>query len=460
MIDKIKSLHHWLEGTHLTRDLPQRVQDTIKKQQDASEILIGWAQLVFILTMAVLYAASPKAFSEDTMFAPVPWAILIYSAFTLARLGLAYRRRLPRWLLWVSVIVDIALLLGLIWTFHVQYEQPPSFYLKSPTLLYVFIFIAIRALRFDPGFVVLSGCVAAVGWTCMVAYAIWQAPPDVGVTRDYVEYMTSNRILIGAEFDKIISIVVITSILTIGIARARRRLIVAIREQSAVEDLARFLPEDVVSQVTGASSRLEAGFCESREATILYMDIESFTSIGERLRPDQLVTTLNEYFAAVAEPLDRRGGVICQFQGDAILASFNLPSRDDAHADNAILSAFEILALLEERRFGDGVRLNARIGVNTGRVVGGLVGTRKQVGYTIHGNDVNLAARLEQLNKTTKTRLLVAESSHAGAATCRDRLEFAGEFEIRGQSQKVVVYKPVEGQPRAPGPSGDRIAVT
>ncbi|MCZ7600217.1 MAG: hypothetical protein M5U09_24200 [Gammaproteobacteria bacterium] len=199
-------------------------------------------QLIFIVTMGVLYAVSPKAFSEDTMFAPVPWAIVLYLTFTLMRLVLAHRRTLPRALLVFSVVLDMTLLMGLIFSFHLQYEQPPSFYLKAPTILYVFIFIAIRALRFDPLYVILSGLAAALGWLLLAAYALALAPHEASVTRDYAEYLTSNRILIGAELDKIISIAIVTTVLAIGIARARDTLVRSVAEQSAVSDLSRFLP--------------------------------------------------------------------------------------------------------------------------------------------------------------------------------------------------------------------------
>lgn len=437
---RIRKLYDWLEGSTLTASLPQRVQDTILARQHASEILIGWVQLTFILTMAVLYAVSPKAFSEQTMFAPVPWAIAAYLAFTLARLALAYRRALPRALLVVSVILDMTLLLGLIFSFHLQYEQPAAFYLKSPTLLYVFVFIAIRALRFDPGYVVLSGVVAAGGWLLLAGYAVIHAPPQMGITRDYAEYLTSNRILLGAEFDKIISIIAVTAVLTLGMARARAHLVESAAEHSAAEDLSRFLPTEVAERLKRASTRLEAGHCEAGEATIVYLDIESFTRIGEQLAGSELVDTLNDFFAAVAEPIDRHGGVICQFQGDAILASFNVPRPDPDHARSALAAAAEIITLTRDRRFGHGVTLNVRVGVNTGAVVGGLVGTPRQVGYTVHGNNVNLAARLEQLNKTTHTRLLVAESTVRMAGDAAAGLVEVGEFEIRGQSRPLRVY--------------------
>lgn len=441
VVRTIRRIHHWLEGTDLTANLPGRVKDMIDKQQHASEILIGRVQLAFILLMAALYVASPKGFSEGNMFAPVPWAIVLYLSFTLMRLWLAHRRTPPRALLVASVVIDMTLLLGLIFSFHIQYEQPPAFYLKSPTLLYVFIFISIRALRFDPGYVVLSGTVAAVGWMLLAGYAVWFAPDSMGITRDFVDYMTSSRILLGAELDKVVSIGVVTTILAIGISRARRNLVESVTEQMAVQDLARFLPEQVVDRLRHSATRLEAGYCEAGEATILYVDIESFTTIGEGLPPATLVATLNDYFAAVAGPINRSGGVICQFQGDAILASFNMPNPDLDHAARAVHAAREILKLVERRTFGDGIRLSVRIGINTGHVVGGLVGTPSQVGYTIHGNDVNLAARLEQLNKHTGTRLLVSESTRELAGDEGAGLVETGTFEIRGQTRPVTVYR-------------------
>ena len=85
----------------------------------------------------------------------------VYFFFTVLRLALAYRGSVGLLILYISIVLDMCLLLGLIWSFHLQYEQPPSFYLKSPTLLYVFIFIALRALRFEARYVVAAGIVAA-----------------------------------------------------------------------------------------------------------------------------------------------------------------------------------------------------------------------------------------------------------------------------------------------------------
>ncbi len=424
----------------MTEKLPARVRETIEAQQDESEILIGWVQLAVVSAFGVLYILAPKTFSEDVAFAPVPWALSVYLLFTVVRLLLAHARRLPHWFVYTSIIVDMSLLLGLIWSFHIQYEQPASFYLKVPTLLYVFIFISLRALRFEVRYVLLSGLAAAFGWLCMVWYVISVDPNDPMITKDYVQYMTSNSVLLGAEFDKVISILMVTLILAAAIARGRNLLIRSVAEGVAARDLSKFVPTEVVKQVTSSEHGIRAGDGEVREATILFTDLEGFTAISESLTPVQLITTLNEYFAAVTEPIERNGGVINQFQGDAILATFNLPERLENHAARAIKAALEIQTILADKRFGDGIALRARVGINTGIVVGGLVGTGERLGYTVHGDEVNLAARLEQLNKEYETQIVVSARTRELAADEALRFEQMGETKVRGRKAPVTIY--------------------
>lgn len=436
-------IKHYLQRLVARSDyvqLPPRVRETIRRQQQSSEVLIGWVQLGVVVTFAVLYTLAPKTFTEEAEFAPVPWALATYLVFTVLRLTFALNRPLPDWMLYLSVVIDMLLLLGLIWSFHLQYKQPASFYLKAPTLLYVFIFIALRALRFQARFVIVAGLVAAAGWLAMVWYVISVDPQDPMITRDYVEYMTSNSILLGAEFDKIISILIVTAILAVALTRARRLLIQSVVDSSTAQDLSRFVPTEVVRQVRSSEKRVEAGQGEVRQATILFTDIEGFTTISESLSPEQLIGTLNEYFAVVVEPIERYNGVVNQFQGDAILASFNLPEAHPEHAANALRAAIEIQTALENRTFGDGITLKSRIGINSGTVVGGLVGTGNRLGYTVHGDDVNLAARLEQLNKEYGTRLLVSETTAELAGWDRFPFKRIGEVQVRGRKTPTTIY--------------------
>ncbi|MCP5150813.1 MAG: adenylate/guanylate cyclase domain-containing protein [Ectothiorhodospiraceae bacterium] len=422
--------------------IPARLRRAIAEQQRSSEILIGWVQLAVVCAFAVLYALSPKPYVAEPVLAPEPWVLGIYVAFTLGRLWLAHRRSLPEWLLHLSVVVDMGLLLGLIWSIHIKYAQPASFYLKVPTLLYVFIFIALRALRFEVRYVLMAGGVAAAGWLLMVWYVVSVDPANPMVTRDYVQYMTSNSVLLGAEFDKVISIVLVTAILAVAIARARKLMVRAVVDQAAAIELSRFVPDAVVAQVTAADERVEVGQGEQREATVLFTDIEGFTTLSEEVSPSELIAILNAYFAVVTEPLERHGGVINQFQGDAILATFNLPSALPDHAAAALAAALEIRERLDARTFGNGIRLRSRVGINTGPVIGGLVGTSGRLGYTVHGDAVNLAARLEALNKEMGTRILVSARTAELAGAERFGLRALGTVQIRGRRQSVSIFTP------------------
>lgn len=420
--------------------LPERVRESVRRHQQQSEVLIGWVQLGVVILFGTLYLLSPKT-SAGTAFMPVPYALAGYLAFTVARLWLAWRDRLGPVLLFVSVLADMGLLIGLIWSFHLQYEQSAAFYLKAPTLLYVFIFIALRALNFQSIFVVVAGLVAAAGWALLLAYAL--VPDMMGgsdpITRDYVAYMTSNRVLIGAEVDKIVSILTVTAILAIALARGRRLLERAVADSLAARDLSLFVAPEAARRITQSGEALRPGDGEVREGTIVFTDIEGFTTLSETVDPAALMGLLNDYFEAAAAVVARHDGVVIQFIGDALMISFGGQACPD-HAGRALACARAIVTELNDRPFGaGGYRLRTRCGLNTGPVILGAVGAETRLMFTAHGDTVNLAARLEQLNKRYGCYMLMSESTVAAADAWTD-VEPVGEITVRGRSRPTRVY--------------------
>ena len=178
-------------------------------------------------------------------------------------------------------------------------------------------------------------------------------------------------------------------------------------------------------------------------ATILYTDITGFTGIVESMAPERVMQMLNEYCDAVINPIRRHGGIVNQFQGDAMLVTFNVPVEDPWHADHAVQSAMEIQAALGERDFA-GVRLRTRIGINTGPVVAGNVGSGDRLHYTVHGDTVNVAARLEELNKQHGTDTLISGAT-VGELRHEYPVELLGDTCIRGKNEEVQVYKIAAG---------------
>jgi adenylate cyclase len=436
------SLAAFVFGRPVDRQPPLRIRQAIARQQVQAEILIGWAQLALVLFFFTLYTLARKPV-DQTAFQPLPWLLAAYLGFTVVRLLLAYRRIIATWFLAGSVIVDIGLLMLLIYSYHIQYLQPAAFYLKAPTLLYVFLFIALRTLRFDPTYVVVAGVSAAAGWAILVALALAEPSLTSRVTRDYTLYLTSNRILIGAEVDKIIAILVVTAVLAVAIVRARRLLMHAVTDATLARDLTRFVAPEVASRLAAADRPIEPGHGEVRTASILFTDIEGFSSLSEHLDPLAVVPLLNAYFGVVAEVIDRHGGVITAYHGDAMMIGFNTARPDPEHAANALRTALGIQEVLAERRFGDDIRLKTRCGINTGPLAAGAVGTPERLLFTVYGDEVNIAARLEQLNKQFGTYVLASEQTVRAAG---DGFVFRpmGSLPVRGRMQPVSVHA-VEG---------------
>ena len=205
------------------------------------------------------------------------------------------------------------------------------------------------------------------------------------------------------------------------------------------EIFGKYVPESVVKQIVASKGTLEP---KNLKATILFSDIESFTSTVESISPKQVMQMLNEYFPAVIEPITRYGGVVNQFQGDAMLVTFNVPIENPQHAENAVKAALEIQQVLKGRTFA-GIELRTRIGINTGDVIAGNVGAGDRFNYTVYGDAVNLAARLEQLNKEHGTLVLISEST-IDLLTDKHPFEALGEAHIRGKNRPVRIFKPID----------------
>ncbi len=227
----------------------------------------------------------------------------------------------------------------------------------------------------------------------------------------------------------------------IGASLEKKRLRDEVVEQLKFirEIFGKYVPESVAKQIVASKGALEP---KQLKATILFSDIENFTGTAESIPPKQVVQMLSEYFPAVIEPITANGGVVNQFQGDAMLVTFNVPVEDPRHAEMAVKSALEIQQVLKGRTFA-GIELRTRIGINTGDVIAGNVGAGDRINYTVYGDAVNLASRLEQMNKEHGTLILMSEST-VELLNDQSVVEPLGELEIRGKNKLIRVFKPID----------------
>ena len=218
------------------------------------------------------------------------------------------------------------------------------------------------------------------------------------------------------------------------------RMVEGLREREQIrETFGRYVDESVASTILRRQGEgVLAG--ETAEATILFTDIAGFTTIAEYLPPHELVAALNDYLETVLAPIRAHGGVVNTFIGDGLFASFNMPLACEDHAAAAVRAAVDIQRAVGSRTFGaQGVALHTRIGISTGHVIGGSVGAGQRLSYTLLGDTVNLAARLEELNKQYGTRILVSQSTReACGEVCA--FEPLGSVAVRGRSDAVAIF--------------------
>ncbi|SMF26352.1 adenylate cyclase [Tistlia consotensis] len=398
--------------------LPERVRRRIEQQQAIGEIIIGWVQASAIVFFALVYALSPKAFPPGTSFEPVPWTLAIYALFTAVRIVLAHRRRLSSAFVTTSVVVDVVVLMITIWSFHLQYRAPPALYLKAPTLMYVFILIGLRTLRFEPRFVLIAGGCAALGWICLSAYAAWNpGGRSPAFTHSYIEYVTSYKILLGAEIDKVWSILMVTGIFALSLARARKLLASSIVEQMAAADLSHFLAPEIAEQLRHAEVGPAAGEGVRRDAAIVSVDMRGFTGMAHSMPAGELIALLGEYQARFVPIIHNHGGKIDKYLGDGILASFGavVPTKTYA-ADlcRAVEDLVEAAQAWQAEGEGGGLATPA-VGIAgaAGDVVFGTIGYGGRLEYTVIGEAVNLAVKLEKLTKNEAVPALLPSSTYA-----------------------------------------------
>jgi adenylate cyclase len=414
-----------------------RVAEAMRLAEARVEILTGWVQLFGVVLFLLLYLFSRPAFTEAGMFEPVPLALAVWAAFVAWRLRCAYVRPPGRTFMTIAAAVDIVVLMAAIWGFTLQYDAPAALYLKAPTLLYAFIFIALRALRFDPVQVLATGAIAAAGWLTLVAIASLSAPQ----TSDYRVYMSSLSLLWGAEWEKVAAILAVTVILALGVSRARTLLISTNAESIAAADLSRFLDRGAAQRVRSSEMELRPGDGELKPACIKFLDLLGFSAAASNLEPSEVIVLLRDYQGRFVPVIEAAGGAVDKFMGDGMLVSFGTSANLGHEAAEAFDAIPALLAAADdwaaERRAAGLPPLQVAIAIAHGEVVHGVVGHDERLEFTVIGDAVNLSAKLEKHAKIEKARVIAT-------ADALNRARLQGS---RIAPQRLVKEARVEGVP-------------
>lgn len=385
---------------------PERVLRAIREAEGVAEILVGWVQLAGVGFFLLLYVASLPAFDMRMSLQPVPIALTLYAAFVGWRLHHAYAGTLSPRSLSISAAIDVGVLMLLIWSFTLQYNAPAALYLKGPTLFYAFILIALRALRYDIGHVMLTGGLAIAGWFVLVLIAARGAP----LTSDYPTYMTSLSVLWGAEAEKMVALLGVTLVLALAVSRARTLLTRTAVEGAAARDLSRFLDANAAKRVRSAAAELRAGDGDLKPMAIMFLDLRGFSVAAATLKPTEVIALLQEYQSRFVPIVEAAGGSVDKYLGDGILVSFGGGERTGAEAADAFSIVPALLRAGDdwaaERAKSGAAPLSVAVAITHGDVVHGVIGHDDRLEFTVIGDAVNLAAKLEKHAKLEHARVI------------------------------------------------------
>jgi adenylate cyclase len=216
------------------------------------------------------------------------------------------------------------------------------------------------------------------------------------------------------------------------------------REKRKVSKLfGRYVSRDVYAQLMSNPDLAQLGG-KRREMTVLFSDIRGFTTVTERGDPQELVSQLNEYFSRMVEIVFKHKGTVDKFVGDMVMALFSAPVDDPDHAENAALAAIEMVKVLGELNRAWAARgmtqLDLGIGINSGDMIAGNIGSSSIMSYTVIGDNVNLGARLESLNKDYKTRIIISDATRTRLTGQYDIFPL-GDVVVKGKSKAVAIFE-------------------
>jgi class 3 adenylate cyclase len=305
-------------------------------------------------------------------------------------------------------------------------DLPQAFIFRFDIFPYYFLFVAVAGFSFSPWLVLWAGVAGSVGWLAAYLFIYvgaenplqWGDIPLEATQEQFLAVFLSPDFLpAGSRFQEIVVLLVTAILLTVVMRRARGTVYAHLEadaeRRSVSEMFGRHVPKAIAEMMISDKGALRP---IEREATVLFADIAGFTTLTERLGPSGITNVLNAYFDVATDIISSHGGVITQFQGDAILAIFNVPAADPDHAQKALDAAEEL----------------------SGNLIAGNVGGGGRQTYTVHGDAVNMAARLENMNKEFGTCILLSESTADQIAG--PRLKRIGSVDIRGQSGPHEVF--------------------
>jgi adenylate cyclase len=408
---------------------------------------------------AVIVVALIAVFAATGGFVGDGWLFLILMPLGIAAIGalqFEQERRFPgaTWAKYAFMAADCAYLAFVLIARHgFASDLPPvTLAVKEGALLFFVAFLVHSAFSYSPRFILWTGLCITFGWGAVVDVAanepgtFFVLPAGVETWRAYgdPDYLPVIKVV----YDYVI-LAFLTFGLAVAVWRSRRLVQAAATSEKARANLARYFSPRVVDEL----SQREHPFGEVRRqpAAVLFADIRGFTARCEAMAPEEAIAFLREFHARMEDAIFRHGGTLDKILGDGLLAVFGVPDRGMGDAGDALACGFAMIAAVKrwnaERADRGQFAVEIGVGLHYGHVMLGDLGSERSMTFTVVGDTVNVASRLQALSKELGTGLVASEALvKAVREEARRDLElveeltFVGPKQLRGRENETVIY--------------------
>ena len=384
--------------------------------------------LIRIVVFASLAAATFSVDRTHNLATSSEVAIAVYGIFTAAGLILAWRRIFRPWIPYLFVTSDVILISAQILMHSRFMGMGPAFAFAFPITGLIFVILIHASMRYRPWLILYAAGLFLASIHIGVFYLTdefsWSPGETEMMARETTMHLEGMVTVMNYEVLPI-TLVALSALILFIISRGTRRLLVrSIRQTDHITKLSRFFSPNLANRLAeGEDEQLLAG--RRQAAAVLFIDMRDFTTLGEHMAPDELGAFLTEYRVRLTQPIFKHGGTVDKFIGDAIMAVFGTPVQHPDDARRAIVCALDVVDATArwslERVQSQKPSVAIGIGVHFGEVFAGALGNEQLLEYTVIGDTVNVAERLERLSREVESPLVVS-AAVLGAVPDADRI--------------------------------------
>mgnify|MGYP002861421187 CR=1 FL=1 len=310
----------------------------------------------------------------------------------------------------------------------------PVYTLLTPVVSLYYVFILLSVLDLDPWVCVFSGVVAGVEYAGLSLYFLYFVGGE-----PVPEFFSSDALYLGRAMS-FIALGMVAGLIADRIKKYFLELLEQEDERRNIERLfGQQISDKIVEELVKNKQKLVG---KLQDVTVMFVDIRGYAAFCSDKTPEQIAGYQNQVFSFMIDAVTRHNGIINQFLGDGIMCTFGAPIHLGTEEDDALAAAIDILDELErQNQSGEIAKTAIGIGIHSGQAFTGNIGTAVRQQYSVSGNMVTGAARIEQLNKELGTSLLISETVFHKIAIHRDQFTSLGEFHLKGMSKPLIVYR-------------------